>query len=92
MTTINISLPEKLKSQAEELIEKGFYASFSDIVRHSLRNTVSKSRYDLLTELAIEEEKQGKLKVLKTPKDIDNFVKSLYKRRQNLSYRNRHPR
>ncbi len=77
MTTINISLPEKLKTQAEELIQKGFYASFSDIVRHSLRNTVSKSRYDLMVEEVKEQEKQGKTIVLKTKKDIDEYFKNM---------------
>ena len=37
MKTINISLPGQLKIEAEELVEKGYYASFSDMVRTALR-------------------------------------------------------
>lgn len=77
MTTINISLPEKLKNQAQILIEAGFFASFSDLVRHSIRQTVAKSKYDLWAEEVMEDEKNGKLRVLKTAKDIDKFIKSL---------------
>ena len=77
MKTINISLPEKLKSEAEQLIEKGFFASFSDLVRHSLRDTMSKNKYELLAELAIEEEKNGTATILKTSKDIKKFVDNL---------------
>ncbi len=77
MKTINISLPEKLKSEAEQLIERGFFASFSDLVRHSLRDTMSKNKYELLAELAIEEEKNGTATILKTSKDIKKFVDNL---------------
>jgi Arc/MetJ-type ribon-helix-helix transcriptional regulator len=38
MKTINISLPDKLKSQADNLIKSGYYASFSDLVRTALRH------------------------------------------------------
>lgn len=77
MTTINISLPEKLKRQGDILIDKGFFVSFSDLVRYSLRDTVSKNRFDLLTELTIKEEKEGKATVLKTRKDIKKFFDDL---------------
>jgi len=42
MKTINISLPDKLKTQADNLIRAGYYASFSDLVRTALRETISK--------------------------------------------------
>lgn len=77
MTTINISLPEKLKSQAEELIKEGFFVSFSDLVRHSIREIVNKNKYDLWYEEALEDERNGKGVLLKTAKDIDNFTKNL---------------
>jgi Arc/MetJ-type ribon-helix-helix transcriptional regulator len=77
MNTINISLPEKLKDQASQLVKEGYYASFSDMVRDSLRQLVAKSKYDIMAEEAKKDEKAGKLTVLKTPKDIDNFIKSL---------------
>jgi Arc/MetJ-type ribon-helix-helix transcriptional regulator len=40
MTTINISLPDKLKKQADKLIKDGYYASFSDLVRTGLRQMI----------------------------------------------------
>ena len=42
MKTINISLPDKLKTQADNLIRAGYYASFSDLVRTALRETIAK--------------------------------------------------
>ena len=77
MNTINISLPEKLKEKAQELVEKGFYASFSDLVRDSIRQTVTKNKYDLWTEEVLEDERKGRAVVLKTKKDIDDYFKSL---------------
>ena len=77
MATINVSIPEKLKSRAEELVKLGFYSSFSDLVRDALRKTVEKDKYDLMAEEAKRELKEGKAKVLKSCKDIEEFVKSL---------------
>ncbi|OGK66383.1 hypothetical protein A2313_04105 [Candidatus Roizmanbacteria bacterium RIFOXYB2_FULL_41_10] len=42
MKTINISLPDKLKSQADNLIKSGYYASFSDLVRTAIREVIGK--------------------------------------------------
>lgn len=42
MKTINISLPDKLKTQADNLIKAGYYASFSDLVRTAIRETMAK--------------------------------------------------
>lgn len=77
MTTINVSIPEKLKSQAQSLVDEGFFSSFSDLVRHSLRQTVSKSKYDLWVDEAIEDEKRGDAVILRSKKDIDDYFKSL---------------
>lgn len=77
MTTINISLPEKLKADAEKLIKQGFYASFSDMVRDSLRHVIAKSKYDFWYDEAKEDERKGKAVVLKSQKDIDNYFKKL---------------
>ena len=77
MTTINISLPDKLKEQAETLVNNGFYASFSDLIRDSLRQIIAKSKYDLYVEEAKEDLKTGKAKVLKTGKAVDDYFKTL---------------
>ena len=77
MITINISLPEKLKEEAQILIKKGLYASFSDLVRDSLRQAISKNQYDLWAEEAKKDLKTGKAKVLKSPKAIEDYMNSL---------------
>jgi len=76
MDTINISLPPQLKTQANQLIDMGFYASFSDLVRTALRQTINQSQYDIWADIAKKEAKLGKIKPLKTKKDIDNFLKN----------------
>jgi Arc/MetJ-type ribon-helix-helix transcriptional regulator len=77
MVTINVSLPEELKNEAETLIDSGFYASFSDLVRDSLRHAIFRNKYDLLASEAKRELKSGKSVVLKSSKDIDNFFKKI---------------
>ena len=77
MTTINISLPDKLKIEAESLVKKGFYASFSDVVRDSLRKLVATSKYDRWYAEAKEDERTGRAVILKSQKDIDNYFKKL---------------
>lgn len=44
MKTINISLPDKLKTQADNLIRAGYYASFSDLVRTAIREVMVKQK------------------------------------------------
>ncbi len=77
MVTINISLPDKLKEEGENLISAGFYASFSDLVRDSLRTSIEKANLDRLYAGAKEDERTGKATILKSKKDIDNFFKKL---------------
>lgn len=77
ISTINISLPKGLKDLAEKEIKKGYYVSFSDLVRSSLRKTLMESELDQLLEEAKKEKKEGKGIVLKTKKDIDNYFESL---------------
>ncbi len=77
MVTINISLPEKLKDQAETLVKNGFYASFSDLVRDSLRQIVSKNKYDLWAEEAKEDLEKGRAVVLKNKKEIEEYMNSI---------------
>jgi Arc/MetJ-type ribon-helix-helix transcriptional regulator len=73
MTTINISLPDKLKDQADALITEGHYASFSDLVRTSLRQIIFDRRLDRLVTEAKHESKTGKSIVLKTDEDVNKF-------------------
>lgn len=77
MSTVNVSIPDKLRNQAQRLVDKGFYASFSDLVRDSLRKLITQNRYDLWTEEAKEDLKKGKAKVLKSKKDIGEYFENL---------------
>lgn len=77
MNTINISLPDQLKTDADLLIRKGYFASFSDLARTAIRKIISESEYDILAKQAIAEHKQRKSTVLKTKKDIDRYVDAL---------------
>ncbi|MFC1790575.1 type II toxin-antitoxin system ParD family antitoxin [Patescibacteria group bacterium] len=77
MTTINISLPTKLKTQAESLVKAGFYVSFSDLVRDSLRHLVARNKYDLWAQKAKKELKKGQAKVLKSTQEVDQYFDKL---------------
>ena len=59
MTTVNISLPEKLKADADSLIAAGYYASFSDLVRDSLRKVVDIKRGEEPSEYLIKAIKEA---------------------------------
>lgn len=75
MDTINISLPTQLKAQADGLIDQGHYASFSDLVRSALRLIIHTNRYDQMAQEAVEDHRLGKTKVLRTKKDIHEYVR-----------------
>ena len=77
MATVNISLPEKLRDEAQILIKGGYYSSFSDLVRDSIRQIVSKGKYDLWVQEAKNDLKSGKAKVLRSPREIEDYMKSL---------------
>lgn len=77
MSTINISLPDKLRDQANKLVDEGYYASFSDLTRTAVRRLVSESELDLLFEETRKNYKNGKAVVLKNQGDIDEFFDKL---------------
>ncbi len=77
MTTVNISLPDQLKNQAQQLIVKGFYASLSDLVRDSLRRTIEKNRYDLLADEVEEDLKRGKGVKINSKIELEEYFKGL---------------
>jgi len=74
MQTINISLPEKLKIQADSLIKEGYFASFSDLARTALRNIIENETYDTMAKVALDEYRKGKSTVLRTHENIDEYV------------------
>jgi Arc/MetJ-type ribon-helix-helix transcriptional regulator len=81
MATVNVSLPAKLKTAGDELVKEGYYASFSDLVRDSLRGIISQAKNELnfaRWDSEIDRDvKSGEATTLKNPKDIENYVKSL---------------
>ena len=77
MATINISLPAKLKSQAETLIKGGYYISFSDLVRDSLRWMIERNKFDLWTNEAKKDLEKGEAVVLGSKKDVDGHMGTL---------------
>ena len=73
MTTINISLPSKLKKQADAVISDGHYASFSDLARTALRQILRDHKLGRMVAEAKREEKAGRIITLKTNRDIKKF-------------------
>jgi len=91
MTTVNISLPVQLKSQADFLVDSGHYTSFSDLVRSALRqffaSHVDTTDYDVLVKEALADEKTGRLVTLTSPKEIDDFLVKEYNKVSDEKYR-----
>jgi len=79
MSTINISIPSQLKTQTENLVDLGFYSSFSDAVRDALRKLLEqqKTNYDFMAEKAIQEHNDQKGTVLTSAQDIDAYISNL---------------
>jgi len=80
MQTINISLPEKLKTQADTLIKEGYYASFSDLARTALRTIMSTNPYDRMAKSAMDEYRKGKSTILESHEDIDAYLDTIVKK------------
>jgi putative addiction module CopG family antidote len=77
MTTINISLPDKLKEQADLLITSGYYASFSDLTRSALRKLLEEAELAILAKKAKDEARSGSSKTLNSRLAIDTYLDSL---------------
>lgn len=75
MDTINISLPSQLKIKADDLINRGYFASFSDLVRTALRQTMRESEYDQLSQEAISDHMKGKSTIMSSAMDVDKYIK-----------------
>ncbi len=74
MTTINISLPDVLKKEADAAIADGHYASFSDLARTALRQILRDHKLDRMVAEAKADYKAGRGTVLRTKKDIHTFM------------------
>jgi Arc/MetJ-type ribon-helix-helix transcriptional regulator len=78
ISTINVSLPSQLKNEADELVKEGYYASFSDLVRTSVRKLLE-SKYDIWVAEAKKDYKNGKLKTISDMKEIGSYLDTLGK-------------
>jgi len=69
-STINISLPEKLKEELDEEVEKGNFSSRSELVRAAVRywkeNEIVKRIYE-----SKEQVEQGRAKKLDSVEDLN---------------------
>lgn len=79
VTTINISLPKKLKEAADALITGGEYASFSDLARSAIRQTVLDRKYNAMVERARQEEALGLSTVISNKEELDAYLKQIGK-------------
>jgi len=77
VNTINISLPTKLKEAADALVASGEYASFSDLARSAIRQTILDKKYRAMIDEAKKERLEGEGKLLKNRDDIDSFINEI---------------
>lgn len=90
---VTISLPKSLYNQGRNLIDKGFFSNFSDLVRSGIRNEFKEIQplikdFDELAiysdkkllagvKQSVKEAKAGKGKVLKSEKEMDDYFEAL---------------
>lgn len=75
--TINISLPVQLKLQADQAINNGHFASFSDLVRTGIRKLLNNDRYEQMWQEAKIDHVNNNTKVLKNKQDINKYFKDI---------------
>ena len=88
-TTINITLPTRLKKEIQNQIKKGMYTSVSEFIRNAVRQLLVSSidghnlpfspqaEKEILKAFKETLENRDKNIVLKSEKDIDAFFKNL---------------
>ena len=79
MATINVSISTKIKEEGQKLVDSGYFSSFSDLIRTSLRNTIEKSQYDVWADEAKDDLKNGRAYILNDKEDIKKLIKSVKK-------------
>ncbi len=77
MSTINVSVPKKLKENAEKLVEGGYYSSFSDVVRAGLRDILQEHYYSEMLSDAKKEYLSGKTNSIKSKQELKEYFKNL---------------
>ncbi len=90
---LTISLPKNLYEEGMELVNRGLFSNFSDLIRSGIREEFKELRpiiHDMDERLiysdkrliagvkqSMAEAKSGKGKVIKSDKDMDNYFDSL---------------
>ncbi len=77
MNTINISLPLQLKKDAQKLVDRGLHASFSDLVRDSLRHVIAKDKYDRMAQEAMQAKRKGEGVSFEDKRELAKYFESL---------------
>lgn len=77
MTTINISLPDVLKKEADAAIKAGYFVSFSDLTRTALRQMLRDYKLDRMVAEAKADYKAGRGTILRSKKDIEEYFAKL---------------
>jgi len=80
MHTINVSLPTQLKLQADHVVRAGYFASFSDLVRTALRQTLSDIQLESVAQKAMREHRSGQALVLKDQTAVDDYLSKVFER------------
>ncbi len=75
--TINISLPAQLKIQADQAINDGHFASFSDLVRTGIRKLLNNDRYEQMWQQAKTDHVNNDTKVLQNKEDINKYFNEI---------------
>lgn len=77
--TLNVSIPKPLVDRAKEQVKKGYYASFSEVVRTALRELLvpqvpefkMSKRMEKIVELGLKEYREGKIKPISSLKELE---------------------
>lgn len=77
--TLNVSIPKPLVDRAKEQVKKGYYTSFSEVVRAALRDLLltdipeykMSKRMEKLVDKAIAEYNEGKIKPISSLKELE---------------------
>lgn len=78
-STLNVSIPKPLVELAKEQVKKGYYTSFSEVVRDALRNMLiadipeykMSKRTEKIVEQAMKEYRAGKIKPISSLKELE---------------------
>ncbi|HYD34533.1 MAG TPA: type II toxin-antitoxin system ParD family antitoxin [Vitreimonas sp.] len=74
MSTVNVSLPNKLKQEAESLVSEGEFVSFSDVIRTALRQFLTNRKHETWLNQAKQEELTHTIKTLNSLRQTTEYL------------------